>query len=92
MKTIAFCNRSGVIGFTSASLPFGALPIGSGDDAEIRALVSARCRLAYDNSALLVPGVPEAEDDDAALTALLEFAADIRADLFCGDDEPEQAT
>lgn len=38
-----------------------------------RVRVQAWCRLAYDNKTLLCPGVPEAENDDAALEAVQRF-------------------
>jgi len=39
----------------------------------LRSTVSAVARLAYDNETLLVPGVPEAEIDAAALAAVVAF-------------------
>lgn len=37
-------------------------------------VLQANARLAYDNTTLLVPGVPEADTDDQALDALVEWA------------------
>lgn len=45
----------------------------SGPPAEVRRIVTALARVGYDNQTLLVPGVPEADDDYAAVKAVQEF-------------------
>ncbi len=68
----AFCYRKGQIGF-GRSVPDGALLLGSGPARTLREKVSGLARHAYDNITLLVPGVPEAPDDTAALKAVGVF-------------------
>lgn len=70
-EQFAYCWRSGLIEFGD-SVPKGALPIGSGDDA-FRANVEAKARHAYDGKRLLVPGVPEAATSADAVLALRLF-------------------
>lgn len=72
MKTLAYCYRTGEIGFTDDKLPKGCLPIARGD-AELMARVEVHSRRAYDNVTLLVPGIPEANSDQEALDALFRF-------------------
>lgn len=70
----AYCWASGVIEF-GLSVPAGAIVFAQGhDERKLRNLVCARARHAYDGVTLLVPGIPEAENDDAALAALRGFA------------------
>ncbi len=40
-----------------------------------RERLTARCRLAYDNKTLLIPGIPEAADQNEGLAALERFKA-----------------
>ncbi|MBB4200755.1 hypothetical protein CCR94_12615 [Rhodoblastus sphagnicola] len=81
MTHIAFANRAGVIGF-GRRCPAGALPIAQHDDRDLlKSKVSVVALLAHDNKTLLVPGVPEAEDGDQALSALTKFAERIRSRL-----------
>ena len=67
-----YCWRSGLIGH-GKSVPEGALAIDvvSGRAQLSRLLTTAR--LAYDGRSYLVPGVPEAVDDNAALDALVAW-------------------
>jgi hypothetical protein len=67
---IAYCYASGEIQF-GATVPNGAIAIASGPAAPLRKHIAATARLAYDNETLLVPGVPEAEGQDAKLDALI---------------------
>lgn len=75
---VAYCWRTGEVYFAPV-LPEGALMIASckegleaPDDFEYR--VRGACRRAYDGRTLLVPGVPEAGDDDqVALAAVYRF-------------------
>jgi len=69
---IAYCYRSGEIDF-GQRVPSGALLVLSGRGRIVREVVSGGCRLAYDGRTLLVPGVPEAPTDGAALAAAGAF-------------------
>lgn len=67
MKAYAF--RSGQIEFGNA-VPSGALPIiGPNKKSISRARIEAGARLAYNGKTLLVPGIPEASDDNEAYVA-----------------------
>lgn len=55
----------------------GTLVVGMGSAVALLEIVSTIGRHAYDGETLLVPGVPEAADDDAALAAAHAFAAEI---------------
>lgn len=70
-KLQAFCWRSGEIEFTRGPIPEGAIQITNKklSDAEFRMRVTTRSRRAYRGDTLLVPGIPEAEDEFAALVA-----------------------
>ncbi|KAF1009087.1 MAG: hypothetical protein GAK28_00720 [Luteibacter sp.] len=67
---IAYCYANGVIYF-GTKVPHGAIAIASGPELPLREHIAATARLAYDNTTLLVPGVPEAEDQEAKLDALI---------------------
>jgi len=69
MRHVAFVRQRGVIRI-GKRCPKGALPIGR---RRHFGAVSAVARLAYDNEALLVPGVPEAKTDDEDLDAVVTF-------------------
>ena len=75
-QEIAYCFANGVIKFASkeAGFPDGALPLGSGPSGGLRRKVEALARLTYDNVTLLVPGVPEAKNQDEALDAVIFFS------------------
>lgn len=70
----AYCFASGQIDF-STRIPEGALPIAEGPDKPLRDFISGVARHAYDGETLLVPGVPEAEDQLKAVEALQAFVA-----------------
>lgn len=72
MTTYAYCWQSGLIEF-GTEVPEGAMPMVSVDDQAVRDLLQATARLAHDNETLLVPGVPEALDEEAKLDALDRF-------------------
>ena len=64
MRHVAFADSAGVIRI-GKRCPKGALPIGRRRHFfALHGAVSAVARLAYDNGTLLVPGVPEADDED----------------------------
>lgn len=65
---IAYCWASGLIEF-GCTVPSGAIVIATGATAPLHKLIEPTSRLAYDG-ALLVPGVPEAADQQAAGDAL----------------------
>ncbi len=90
----AYCDRSGTIGFCRATCPDGTLPIAShAHDALLRGAIAAVARHSYDNNTLLVPGLPEASDSEAALDALIAFSARVRERLAADLDQiPGQST
>lgn len=71
-EIVAHCDAGGVIKF-GTKVPRGHLLITRGPDKEVRDLMSRVARLAYDGKTLLVPGVPEAPDQDAGIDALIKF-------------------
>jgi hypothetical protein len=81
----AYCFASGLIEF-GVGIPDGALPIARGPEKELRDLIDAVARHGYDvqrvngrlrrrpgTDCLLVPGIPEAPNQSAALDALKRF-------------------
>ena len=72
--TYALCDATGVITF-APRIPHDlrALPIARGPRKKLIAAITGVARHAYDGETLLVPGVPEASDQTAALDALLRF-------------------
>jgi hypothetical protein len=73
MSAVAYTWRSGVIEFGQFK-PEGAVALPTADEN----IISAVARHAYDGKTLLVPGIPEAEDDEEALDALEEFCRQLR--------------
>lgn len=73
----AYCWRGGVIEF-GRRVPKGARPIIEGRGRKVREHVEVCARHAHDGKTLLVPGIPEAPDDEAALFALNAFGAWVR--------------
>ncbi|PPQ35156.1 hypothetical protein SAMN06265338_1324 [Rhodoblastus acidophilus] len=81
MSFIAYADRTGVIGFAK-KCPAGALPIARHADLErLKSQVSALARVGHDNKTLLVPGVPEAENSDQAVDAMVNFTNRVSARL-----------
>ncbi len=74
---IAYCWAGGVIGF-GRKVPAGALEIARGPAKPLRKWIDVMARHAYDGKTLLVPGIPEAPDERAALKALHQFIKWIR--------------
>ncbi|HAK6289854.1 TPA: host nuclease inhibitor protein [Salmonella enterica] len=72
----AYCWASGLIEFGN-TLPEGALPIIVGEEKQVRDVVGVLARLAY-NGDLLVPGIPEAANQNEAREALERFSRMIR--------------
>ncbi|MGG6201420.1 host nuclease inhibitor protein [Salmonella enterica] len=75
----AYCWASGLIGFGN-TLPEGALPIIVGEEKQVRDVVGVLARHAY-NGDLLVPGIPEAADQNEAREALERFSRVIQERL-----------
>ncbi|HEJ9179937.1 TPA: host nuclease inhibitor protein [Serratia marcescens] len=72
MKFIAYAWASGLIEFGS-TLPGGALPILIGQEKEVKKVIEVLARHSRTNKQLLVPGVPEADDQHSAMDALIDF-------------------
>jgi hypothetical protein len=73
----AFCWRTGKIEFGDRT-PRGALTLLDGPEVDVRSSVIASARHAYDGHTLLVPGVPEAEDEVEAVDAVARFCSWLR--------------
>lgn len=73
----AYCFRSGEIEF-GRQTPKGAIMLARGQAKPLKALIEPAARLAYDNSTLLVPGIPEADTNKDAEQALLSFLGWLR--------------
>ena len=78
-RCYAYAWASGLIEF-GPSVPSGALPIIRGGRRAMD-LVRVRARHAYDGESLLVPGVPEADSEAAAVDALTAFCRLVSSDL-----------
>lgn len=68
----AYCYRGGDIHF-GQQVPAGAIELMRGSDNIVKGRVEVRARHAYDGKTLLVPGVPEAEDEFGAMQAVEQF-------------------
>jgi hypothetical protein len=73
MRFFAYCWRTGVIEFGSR-VPEGARVLDRGGEQSVRRRAEAHARHGY-RGELLVPGVPEADTDIAALEACQRFQA-----------------
>lgn len=73
----AFAWQSGLIEFAS-EVPAGALHIASGPEKDLRRVVGAWARHGRQCEQLLVPGIPEADTEDAKLDVLIAFSARVR--------------
>lgn len=71
----AHTDRRGVITISDALNQAGLICIGHGEGWPFREAVSALARLAYDGETMLVPGIPEAENESQALEAAYRFRA-----------------
>jgi len=69
---IAYCDASGAIAF-GPRVPKGALAIARGREDALRDLLCATSRHAHDGETLLVPGIPEADNQIQAVDALMDF-------------------
>lgn len=66
------CWRSGETEIASR-VPEGAATLMTGPRSRLIKLLSVNARHSYDGKSLLVPGLPEAEDDEAAVRAVQAF-------------------
>ncbi len=71
-KITAYAWASGLIEI-GYKVPDGALPIISGDELRVRELIDVYARHSRINEQLLVPGVPEANNQHDACSALIKF-------------------
>lgn len=67
------CYRSGEIVLSRAQDMEGAISLCAGPKDDLLQRLSAKARLAYDGETWLVPGLPEAQTEDAAMEALNVF-------------------
>jgi hypothetical protein len=77
---VAYCYRPGRIRF-GQRCPKGAIVIATGPRRLLREAIEPLARLAYDGRSLLVPGVPEADDERAAALALALFRTRLRVSV-----------
>jgi hypothetical protein len=75
VSVVACCDANGVVEiFDGTTVPEGLLPVFRTRTVKRMSEVApAIFRYGYDGKTLLVPGVPEAENDSAALDALIAF-------------------
>jgi len=83
-----FVYRYGVIGFSDL-LDGDALEVADAPKMLLKGIVGVVARHGYTKGVLLCPGVPEAEDDDAALDAVAEFRWMIDDRLAKAASDPE---
>jgi hypothetical protein len=57
----------------SERLPRGNLPIARGNEEELNEQMRMKARRGYDPGVYLVPGVPEAQNEDERVAALIRF-------------------
>lgn len=78
----AYCWRGGRIELVknNVHLP-SAFIITRGPAKRLRELICALSRHAYDGKTLLVPGLPEAKDENSAVRAVLSFRKEIESRL-----------
>ncbi|EFT1333356.1 host nuclease inhibitor protein [Salmonella enterica] len=80
-KITAYAWASGLIEI-GHKVPDGALPIISGDELRVRELIDVYARHSRINEQLLVPGVPEANNQHDACSALIKFTEIITAEYL----------
>ncbi|EOX0566355.1 host nuclease inhibitor protein [Klebsiella pneumoniae] len=71
-KVTAYSWASGLIEF-GETYPDGALPIITGEEKRVREIIEVRARHSRTNQQLIVPGVPEADNQHDACSALIRF-------------------
>lgn len=77
----AHCYRSGEIEFSPVEDLPGAICFGSGEERKLRKVVGVCARHAYDGETLLVPGLPEAQNDAVAEAALERFRDQVHLEM-----------
>lgn len=83
---IAYCYANGRIGF-GRKTPEGALPIAKAPAKKLRKAVMVIARMSYpskrggNDEVPLVPGIPEANNQNEGLDALLKFRMQVRSRL-----------
>lgn len=80
-KITAYAWASGLIEF-GHEVPDGALPIISGNELRVRELIDVHARHSRISEQLLVPGVPEANNQYDGCTALIKFTEIITAEYL----------
>jgi hypothetical protein len=75
MFAIAYCDRTGVIRFAEDDnkTPDGVIVFASGEKEELEEAVNAKARHGYSAGVLLVPGVPEASNENEAFDAFMRW-------------------
>lgn len=76
----AYCYASGEIEF-GRNVPEGALLIAKAPVKILRPIIEVVARHAYDGTTLLVPGIPEAPDQNVGIDALRRFREQVRIRL-----------
>jgi hypothetical protein len=80
-KTLkAFCWRTGLIQLAPV-VPEGALELATAPATLLAQTIDGIGRLSYDNHHFLVPGVPEAPDDNTAMDAVFDFQSQLNKRL-----------
>lgn len=93
----AYAWRTGVIEF-GEQVPADALPLYYGESKAVRELIEVRARHGWQSETLLVPGVPEALNNEEARAAFYQFYGWIngnqngRADLKIQPQQPKEET
>lgn len=77
---MAYAWATGRIDF-GQRMPSGALPIAKGPARKLRGVIAATARLSYDGKVWLVPGVPEAPNENAAVDALIAYGKAVESRL-----------
>lgn len=77
------CHRSGEA-FVSRRVPKGTMKIVTGHGRRLKRVLCACARHAYDGKTLLVPGLPEADNDLQAINAVKAFEQMLRERLAKG--------
>lgn len=73
MITYIYCWRTGEIDTAPKPMVGGLLYLGAGDPERVSEVIAGTARRAYDGQTWLVPGIPEADTDDAALAAAQRY-------------------
>jgi len=80
---VAYAFRSGRI-HVGKKAPKGAIPIANGTQYKLRRIIGALARHGYTRGVLLVPGVPEANNEQEAIKALGHFSKWVKGSLTKG--------